>query len=354
MDNKYFMTPPYQQKIWIPYLVAAIGTIISVFWCYLFRQDLSGYIALITLLKAYLPWLVLLLGMSMSILIAVIIRIAQLAHQRTLIVDKINEDLKKEIKVRVNAEETKQKLEVALLQGQKLQAIGTLAGGIAHDFNNILYAIIGYTELGREDVTKESLTYKNLGKVLEATKRGQDLISRILAFSRRQHHRLDPIHLKSTIEAALGLLKPTIPASVIIQFEPEYDAVILGNQTQIHQVLVNIINNAVDAMDGEGTIIIHISRVAANDEFLHQFPKIKAQNYCKIEISDTGHGMDQPTMERMFEPFFTTKEVGKGTGLGLSIVHTIIEEHQGDITVTSQLGHGTTFMILLPEQELPQ
>jgi signal transduction histidine kinase len=354
MDNRHIMTSSYQQKRWIPYLVAAIGTIISLFWFTLFWRDVAAYIALITLLQAALPWIVLLLGMSLTILIAVIIRIAQLARQRTLIVDQINEDLKKEIKERINAEETKQKLEVALLQGQKLQAIGTLAGGIAHDFNNLLYAIIGYTELVREDVTKNSLAYKNLGRILEATKRGRDLISRILAFSRRQHHRFDTMHLKSTIEAVLALLKPTIPASVMIQFEADKDAIISGNQTQMHQVLVNIINNAVDAMDGEGTIIIHMTPVPMGDAFLRQFPKIKAQNYCKIEISDTGHGMDQPTMERMFEPFFTTKEVGKGTGLGLSIVHSIIEEHQGEITVASQLGHGTTFMILLPELELPQ
>ena len=155
--------------------------------------------------------------------------------------------------------------------------------------------------------------------------------------------------MQSTIETALSLLRPTIPASVTIQFEPTIDLAILGNQTQIHQVLVNLINNAVDAMDGEGIINISVTLLPIGDALLKQFPEMREQNYCKIEITDTGHGMDPYIMERIFEPFFTTKEVGKGTGLGLSIVHSIIKEHEGEITVRSRLGHGTTFMILLPE-----
>lgn len=336
------MASSTQQKIWIPYLVTTIGILLSFLLWNLFWWT-SRFAALL-----------LLLGISLSVLMGAIIRMIQLTRDRSLAVKQMNEILKREIGERIYAEETKQKLEVALLQGQKLQAIGTLAGGIAHDFNNILYAIIGYIELARADVDKGSITYKNLGKVLEATHRGQELISRILAFSRRQHHQFDMLNLKTTIEAALALLKPTIPASVIIEFEAmEDEALVQGNQTQIHQVLVNIINNSVDAMDGEGTIHIRMSHVPANDPLLKQFPEITAQNYCKIELSDTGHGMDQPTMERIFEPFFTTKEVGKGTGLGLSIVHSIIKEHKGEITVTSQLGHGSNFMILLPEQASP-
>src|SRR5262249_19737448 len=153
------------------------------------------------------------------------------------ILNQINEDLKKEIADRVSAEEVQQKLEIALLQGQKLQAIGTLAGGIAHDFNNLLYAIIGYVEMSREDVPKDSITFNNLGKVLSAAHRGQELISRILSFSRRQQQQFDSINLRYTIEAVLSLLRPAIPASVSIIFEPQIDAMILGNQTQIHQVL---------------------------------------------------------------------------------------------------------------------
>lgn len=343
------MTINYYKTYWLPSLIAITGTFVSLGLWMLFKRNLQAYLDLLQITKIYLPWLALLFGLSFTFLISALVRMVQVARIQAFELKRTNENLKNEIKDRTLAEDVKQKLEVALLQGQKLQAMGTLAGGIAHDFNNILYAIIGYAEMARDDVAKETQVHKNLGKILDATHRGQDLIARILAFSRRQHHHFDTINLKSTIEAALSLLRPTIPASVIIHFQP-VDIVIQGNQTQIHQVLVNIINNAVDAMDGEGDIHINMSRILADDIMLKQFPDTIKQNYCKIEIIDTGHGMDQSTIERIFEPFYTTKEVGKGTGLGLSIVHSIIKEHQGEITVSSQLGRGTTFTILLPEE----
>lgn len=314
-------------------------------------KSLYGYMTSNYLQHTWFPYFLTAIAVVITVLIGALIRMTQLARTRAHTLNQTNENLKNEINDRIHAEETRKKLETALLQGQKLQAMGTLAGGIAHDFNNILYAIIGYTQMAREDVQKNTIEYNNLGKVIDAAHRGQDLVARILAFSRRQHHHFDPINLKSTTEAALSLLRPTIPAGVMIQFQP-VEVTILGNQTQMHQVLVNIINNSVDSMDGEGTIHILMSHVLAGDLLLKEFPDIPpAKNYCKIEISDTGHGMDPATIERIFEPFFTTKEVGKGTGLGLSIVHTIIKEHQGEITVASRLGHGTTFMILLPEHE---
>lgn len=336
-------------KLWLPYLIAIIGSIVSILLWYLFWEETQDFFELLTDIKKYFHWVVLFLGIVISILLAVIIGVTQLARQRYRSIHEVNKNLKKETHDRITAEKTKQKLEVALLQGQKLQAMGTLAGGIAHDFNNILYAIIGYVELARDEIEKDSQIYKNLGSVLEAANRGQELVSRILAFSRRQQHQFDVIDLKSTIEAILALLRPAIPASTIIDFTAHADSAILMDQTQIHQVLVNIINNAVDAMDGEGTITIRMDHISSDDVFLRQFSQTRGRNYCKIEITDTGHGMDQHTMGRIFEPFFTTKEVGKGTGLGLSIVHSIIKDHEGEITVTSQLGRGTTFMILLPE-----
>ncbi len=328
---------------WLPYLVAVTGIILSFLLWY--ERRIGAYYL------QYDAWVDLLLSISIAFLIAALIGMLQNIRHRELATQKINAALKKEMKERAKSEESKQQLEAALLQGQKLQAIGTLAGGIAHDFNNILYAIAGYTELTKADVSKDSLVYKNLGKIQEATHRGQDLISRILAFSRRQHHDYSPIDLNQTIESALSLLNPAIPASVIITYKSDIHPTVVGNQNQVHQVLVNLINNAVDAMDGEGNIVIRLSRLASNDPVLRQFPDILQQAYCKLEISDTGHGMDNHMIERIFEPFFTTKEVGKGTGLGLSIVHSIIKEHAGRIAVTSKPGHGSTFTILLPEQK---
>jgi len=251
---------------------------------------------------------------------------------------------------RTHAELSRQRLEKAFLQGQKLQAIGTLAGGIAHDFNNILYAVMGYVEMAREDLDPLTPIYSNLGKVLDAAKRGQDLVSRILAFSRRQHHNLHPIDLQESIEGALELLRPTIPTSVSIH--PEFNGgkcTINGNQTQLHQVMVNLVTNAVDAMEGEGNIAVRLDTIPANSPLLRELPHPTARNgYCRLTLSDSGHGIDPSNLERIFEPFFTTKEVGRGTGLGLSTVHSIVTEHKGDIMVESVPGQGTTFTLLLP------
>lgn len=301
-------------------------------------------------LENHLSWLAIVVGAILSIIMTTLTYTIQLLRYRSLTLDRINADLKREITERLQAEESKQKLEVALHQGQKLQAVGTLAGGIAHDFNNLLYAIIGYVEMARDDVDKSSKVYQNLGKVLEASHRGQELVARILAFSRRQHHEHTELDLQTTIDAALALLRPTIPASITIQFEAINDSWIMGNQTQIHQILVNMINNAVDAMDGDGVITLKLSKVDNTDPVMKLFPNLNSNHptYCKIEIHDTGHGIDPHALERIFEPFYTTKEVGKGTGLGLSIVHSIVKEHHGEINVVSELGAGTRFVILLP------
>lgn len=300
--------------------------------------------------EAPLSWITFILGILISILLARSTALSDLLKERTVVLDQINQDLKQEITNHIQTEASKKTLEKALLQGQKLQAIGTLAGGIAHDFNNLLYAIRGYVELARDELPKEDITYTNMGKVLEATYRGQDLIKQILTFSRRQQHEFAPLSIKAEISGALELLRPTVPQTVDIQFHASTEGKIMGNKTQIHQIIVNLINNAVDAMDGEGRIDITLSQIAASDLQGLKISPLKPSNYCRIDISDTGHGMDQGTMDRIFEPFFTTKDVGKGTGLGLSTVHSIVKDHMGEIIVNSQLGKGSTFTVFFPEQ----
>jgi signal transduction histidine kinase len=305
----------------------------------------------ISSLTSHLSMVALLLGIGIAVLFSITARLALLARHRARTLNEINFKLKNEIAERIQAEESKQKLEKALLQGQKMQAIGTLAGGIAHDFNNILYAIIGYVEMAREDVPEGSLVHANLGKVLEGSHRGRDLIGRILAFGRRQpHHEFHGVRLKATIENVLSLLKPTIPASVAINYTANIPDtyMIMGNETQLHQVMINLINNAVDSMDGDGIVNIKVNKVKPGEKLPIELPEIKTKDYCKIEVSDNGYGMDPTTVERIFEPFFTTKEVGRGTGLGLSIVHAIIEDHQGKIIVSSDMGQGTVFTIFFP------
>lgn len=331
----------------LPYLIAFIGISTSIVAWFEFTatKTLSSL--------PILPWVILINGILITLLAALAIRLGQLSKERFTTLSRIDHDFQQEVAEHVKSEEMKKNLEIALLQGQKLQAIGTLAGGIAHDFNNILYAIKGYIEMARDDVTKDTIVYNNLGKVLDATQRGQDLVARILAFSRRhQQVEFTPLEINQTLENVLSLLNPTIPSSVTINLICSPNKLyILGNQTLLHQVIVNIINNAVDAMDGEGVITLQVHHAVMDNPILNS-QKILNCNHCRIDISDTGHGIEQNIVNRIFEPFFTTKEVGKGTGLGLSTVHTIIEQHQGEIAVKSQLGQGTTFSLFFPEYQL--
>ncbi len=344
MNKDITQTRSHLLGLWLPLLAVVItGILFSIALVFSWLLPHANH-------SEGIAWLI--AGLSLTFLIAVILYLARINRQHKLDLDIMTHHFKTEMTKRLTIEDTRKKLEKALLQGQKLQAIGTLAGGIAHDFNNVLYAIIGYVEMAREDSTPNTPLHTNLGRVIAAAKRGQDLVGRILAFSRRQHAELAPISMRATINGVLDLLMPTIPASVIIHFEADgTDCTILGNQTQLHQVFVNIITNAVDAMEGEGTITLTLHHVPPTDWLGKQLSLNENKHYCQVSIRDTGHGMDAPTLERIFEPFFTTKEVGRGTGLGLSTVHAIIRHHHGEILAESQPGEGTTFTLLLPEYD---
>ncbi|MCD6038813.1 MAG: virA [Gammaproteobacteria bacterium] len=326
----------------------ALISIVSILLTWLLSTPLFN-----SFIKISLRWVILSTSIFILLFCTAMTYLAKLIKEKKLTHSFIANKEENEIVERMKAEQIKQKLETALLQGQKLQAIGTLAGGIAHDFNNIIYAIKGFTEIAREDVEKNTLVYKNLSRALEGAERAQNLIARLLAFGRNQQMDKIPLLLHEAITGILQLLKPTIPASVtllLINNLPK-NCLILANPTQLHQVIVNIIINAVDAMEDEGTITMTLNHVQENDLYLKQFPQLNKAHYCKIEINDTGHGMDKSVLERIFEPFYTTKEVGKGTGLGLAMAYSIIKQHQGEITVSSQLGKGTLFTLLLPEYQ---
>ena len=220
----------------------------------------------------------------------------QIARQQSRHLAEVNAHLTKEIAERTEAVASKRKLEAALQEGQKLQAIGTLAGGISHDFNNILYAMKGYAELAQGDIDPKSMAYRNLSKLIEAVQRGQSLTSRILAFSRRQQQHFEVVELNHTIQAVLDLIRPTIPASVHCDFRPAQDVLIMGNPTQLHQVLVNLINNAVDAMAGEGDLEIKLSPVAASDAVLQEFPSAPCMqfgDFLPVQAIQNPYSMDE-------------------------------------------------------------
>lgn len=305
--------------------------------------------AFIRLEQTFFPELILSGGLFIAVLLAILTYLVQATRQSSEKLRLANEELQHEIKERENAELAKDKLKRALLQSQKLEAIGTLAGGIAHDFNNILYSVIGYTELALEDLPRHSITYKNLTKVIAVSKRGQELVTRLLSFSRQQQHTFEVISLLEVITSTLTLLKPTIPASVEMTLETSVEqAIIKGSYTDLQQVLVNVIGNAVDAIEGKGAVKILLSQVELTEELRQNHPTLTQLSYYLVEIIDNGPGMSKATLERAFEPFFTTKPVGKGTGLGLATAHGIIQEHSGLIGIRSQLGEGTVVYIYLP------
>jgi PAS domain S-box-containing protein len=242
----------------------------------------------------------------------------------------------------------KKQLEEQLRQAQKMEAIGTLAGGIAHDFNNILFPIIGYTEMAKDDV-KDETTKKNLEEVLKAAKRAKELVKQILTISRRSEHETKPLQIQPIIKETLKFLKASLPQNIMIRQQiSDTDCSVLGDPVQIHQVIMNLCTNAYHAMREKGGVLdITLEKIEVSAESV-PLPDMTAGTYLKTVVSDTGDGIGEKTMERIFEPYFTTKPKGEGTGLGLAVTAGIIKEHKGYIQVNSKPGEGSAFVFYLP------
>jgi PAS domain S-box-containing protein len=240
-------------------------------------------------------------------------------------------------------------LESQLLHAQKMEAIGTLSGGIAHDFNNVLSAMIGYTELAiMED--DERHRQEDLKQVLKACERATSLVSQILTFSRISSVDKKPVNIGYIVKETLKLLRATIPTTIEIKQRLDSSPIIaLANHTQIHQIMMNLCTNAAHAMRKKGGVLeINLTSFEITVDSPLISLEITPGNYFKLDVSDTGHGIDPANMNRIFNPFFTTKGVSEGTGLGLSVVYGIVKSHNGAITVDSVLGSGSTFTIYLP------
>ncbi len=243
-------------------------------------------------------------------------------------------------------------IEKHLRQQQKMNAVGELAGGVSHDFNNILTAILGYVALCLNTVDEGSKTYKYLQEILKAGDRAAKLVRQILTFSRQEEQQFHSLELQSIIEDSLSLVQTTMKKN--IGLVKEIDAgcgAILGDTTQMQQVMVNLCTNAVHAIGKEeaGTLEVSLKQISVTEEQpVEQAIELPVGPYACITVSDTGCGMTPEVQERIFEPYFTTKKSGEGTGFGLSIVHGIVRKHRGAITVESEVGKGTTFYIYFP------
>jgi PAS domain S-box-containing protein len=255
----------------------------------------------------------------------------------------------RDISERKRSAEERDRLEAQLRHAQKMETIGTLAGGIAHDFNNILTPIIGHVELAIGEPMSADVT-ADLEQVLSAAMRARDLVRQILLFSRRGEKAFSTIEVGVIVTEALKLLRASLPVTIEIKSSIAPDvARIVGDPTQLHQVLMNLCTNAYHAMRERGGVLevqvdmVNIDAITGG--------RAAEQRAVRLVVRDTGQGMNAATLERLFEPFFTTKPAGEGTGLGMSIVHGIITRHGGTITVQSEPGSGTTFEIHLPSAD---
>jgi signal transduction histidine kinase/CheY-like chemotaxis protein len=245
--------------------------------------------------------------------------------------------------------ERHERVTAQLHQSQKLEALGTLAGGIAHDFNNVLGAVLGYGELALQHSAQGSPQHRYIDNIIVAANRARDLVARILAFSRPGVGSVRPVSLQKIIGEVHSLTCAALPAGVTVEVSvPREPLVAAGDAAQLHQMLGNLLTNAVQAVATGGRIVLRAAPTEVAEAHDCTVGRLQPARYARIDIVDSGAGMSSAQLERIFEPFFTTKAVGSGTGLGLSLVHGIVLDHGAALDVHSRPASGTTFSVYLP------
>ncbi len=247
----------------------------------------------------------------------------------------------------------KRQLEAQLLQSRKMEAVGTLAGGIAHDFNNILAIILGNAELAADDVPDTNPVSGSLKEIRKASIRAKDMVRQLLAFSRKSDEKSKPLDMAPILKESMKMLRSVVPTSVAFKEHISDDPCnVLGDATQINQIVMNLVTNAADAMSEEGGLLeVILEKIILQKEIACFNWALSPGAYVRLKISDTGEGIQSKIIDRVFDPYFTTKEVGKGTGMGLSVVHGIVKRNGGGIRVESEPGKGTVFEIYFPALE---
>jgi two-component system cell cycle sensor histidine kinase/response regulator CckA len=268
----------------------------------------------------------------------------------TLIRD--NEGLAKSV-LAINTDITEKKMiEAQFMRAQRMESIGTLAGGIAHDLNNILAPIMMSIELLKE--TSTDAMSANILKTIEVSaKRGADIVRQVLSFARGLEGERVEVQLKHLLTEVQSIIKDTFPKDIRLEFSIPNDIwTILGDPTQVHQILLNLCVNARDAMPHGGSLSVNVENCVLDEHYATMNLQAKAGRYVQICVADTGTGIPPTLLEKIFEPFFTTKAINKGTGLGLSTVMAIVKSHGGLINVYSEPNKGTTFKVYLPALEM--
>ena len=252
---------------------------------------------------------------------------------------------------------TEQKqLEAQLRQAQKMETVGTLTGGIAHDFNNILHAAMAYVQLTQEDLPGEHIAQEYLSRTEKGLDQARGLVQKLLTFSRPDRTATKgPVDLGPLVEEALELAEPSFPKGLEVRADVATDSIVVADADQLRQVVMNLITNAGQAMDEadpdqQKVLDVRLRRVDIDADMAARYLNLETGRHMHLAVNDTGTGIDPKTQERIFDPFFTTKDKTnrQGTGLGLSTVHGIVQSLDGEITVQSTSGEGTTFNVYLP------
>jgi PAS domain S-box-containing protein len=239
------------------------------------------------------------------------------------------------------------RLEQALSQAQKLEAIGQLAAGVAHDFNNLLIPILGYSEMAIDTVGQGQVA-EDLRAVIQAGQQAKELTTQLLAFARKQALDMRPLALSAEVSGFASVLRRMLRENVTLQLELDDDVqLIRADQTQIRQVLMNLVSNAQDAMPSGGKLSIGVRTLVVGSSAPDN-ATLTPGAYLELSVSDSGTGMDAATQARIFEPFFTTKPAERGTGLGLAMVYGCVHQHGGQVQLRSAPGRGTTFRLFFP------
>ena len=249
----------------------------------------------------------------------------------------------------IRSEEARGQLESQLRQSQKMEAVGQLAGGIAHDFNNLLTVITGIADVAIRGVAADDPIRRDLADIQRAGQRAAVLTRQLLAFGRKQTIVPQILSVRGLIDGMQPLLTRAIREDVRLVFDPgTAEGEVLADPGHIEQVLLNLALNARDAMPHGGTLTFKLEEVEIDAAFVRTHPGMHMGPHVRVDVRDTGTGMDDATRARIFEPFYTTKEPGQGTGLGLATVYGIVSQNGGAIEVESVIGVGTTFSVYLP------
>jgi len=242
-------------------------------------------------------------------------------------------------------------LEKELLQAHKMEAVGTLSGGIAHEFNNILGVILGNAELAIEDSSPNDPHDYFLEEIKNASLRGKEIVAQLLSFSRRdEEHPRQLVKMDEIIKNAIVFLRASLPSTIQFNKSIQKDChPIVGHATQIHQIMINLCNNAAQALESSGGgLSIKLENVFLTKPIRSQDLHIPSGEYVRLSVSDTGKGIPEAIIDNVFNPFFTTKSVDKGSGMGLAVVHGIMKAHGGIIKIYSRINEGTTCECYFP------